>query len=71
MTILQPEPAVEPWTVEPLQFGRFLCEIFDRWVRRDVGRTFVQIFDVQVGIWAGYGSTLCVFSEACGRADGD
>jgi uncharacterized protein len=68
LPILQPEPTVEPWTVEPLQFGKFLCEIFDRWVRRDIGRTFVQTFDVQAMIWAGFGSSLCVFSETCGRA---
>lgn len=68
LTVLQPEPTVEPWTVEPLQFGKFLCEIFDHWVRRDVGRTSVQTFDVQVGIWSGFGSNLCVFSETCGRA---
>ena len=68
LPILQPEPTVEPWTVEPVQFGRFLCDIFDRWIRRDVGRTFVQTFDVQALIWAGYGSSLCVFSETCGRA---
>jgi uncharacterized protein len=68
LTILQPEPTVEPWTVEAVQFGRFLCEIFDRWVRRDVGRTSVQIFDVQLGIWSGQGSSLCVFSDTCGRA---
>ncbi len=59
---------VAPWTVEPLQFGRFLSEIFDVWVHRDVGKIFVQTFDVQLGIWAGYGSTLCIFNEACGRA---
>lgn len=68
LTVLQYEPTVEPWTVEPIQFGRFLCEIFDRWVRHDVGRTAVQTFDVQIGIWSGQGSTLCVFSETCGRA---
>jgi uncharacterized protein len=68
LTILQPEPTVEPWTVEAVQFGRFLCEIFDRWVRRDVGRTVVQTFDVQLGIWAGQGSSLCVFGDTCGRA---
>ena len=68
LPILEREPTVEPWTVEPLQFGKFLCEIFDRWVRRDVGRTFVQTFDVQALLWAGYGSSLCIFSETCGRA---
>ena len=47
LTVLQPEPTVEPWTVEPLQFGEFLRKIFDCWVRRDVGKTHVQTFDAQ------------------------
>ena len=29
-------------SVLPEQFGRFLCAIFDEWVRRDVGTVFVQ-----------------------------
>lgn len=60
--------AVTPWSVEPLAYGNFLCTIFDEWVRKDVGRVFVQIFDVQLGIWMGHPSTLCVFGETCGDA---
>jgi uncharacterized protein len=60
--------AVTPWSVEPLAYGNFLCAIFDEWVRRDVGRVFVQIFDVQLGIRMGYPSSLCVFGETCGNA---
>jgi uncharacterized protein len=40
------EAEVSEWSVEPSQFGKFLCEIFDEWVRRDVARYFVQVFDV-------------------------
>lgn len=60
--------AVTPWSVEPGAYGNFLCTIFDEWVRKDVGRVFVQIFDVQLGIWMGHPSTLCVFGETCGDA---
>jgi len=59
---------VTEWSCEPRQYGKFLCEIFDEWVRRDVGRTFVQIFDVTLGNWMGTGGGLCVFSETCGTA---
>jgi len=59
---------VAPWSVEPLAYGQFLCDIFDHWVRRDVGRVFVQIFDVQLGIWMGLPASLCVFAETCGNA---
>jgi uncharacterized protein len=60
--------AVTPWSVEAGQYGIFLCAIFDEWVRRDVGRTFVQLFDVALGNWMGLGSSLCVFAEKCGGA---
>lgn len=69
-----PEPhktaaaTVTSWSVQPDAYGSFLVEIFDRWVRKDVGNTFVQLFDVALGNWMGLGSSLCVFSETCGRA---
>jgi uncharacterized protein len=59
---------VTDWSVEPRQYGEFLSTIFDEWVRRDVGRTYVQIFDVTLGNWLGRGGGLCVFSEKCGTA---
>jgi uncharacterized protein len=59
---------VTDWSVEPRQYGEFLTTIFDEWVRHDVGRTFVQIFDVTLGNWMGFGPGLCVFSEKCGSA---
>jgi len=59
---------VSEWSVEPLQYGRFLCAIFDEWVRNDVGRSFVQMFDVALESWMGYPASLCVFRETCGSA---
>jgi uncharacterized protein len=50
------------------QYGEFLIAVFDEWVRRDVGRVFVQIFDVALGVWFGQPSTLCVHAETCGDA---
>ncbi|MFZ0687509.1 MAG: anaerobic sulfatase-maturation protein [Terriglobales bacterium] len=59
---------VSEWSVEPLQYGRFLQAVFDEWVRRDVGRTFVQIFDVALEAWVGIEPSLCVFAKNCGDA---
>jgi uncharacterized protein len=59
---------VSPWSVEPRQFGRFLCAIFDEWVRKDVGRQFVQLFDVSLELWSGMEASLCVFRKTCGAA---
>ncbi|MCD6291004.1 MAG: anaerobic sulfatase maturase [Anaerolineae bacterium] len=50
------------------QYGYFLMDIFDEWVQRDVGRVFVQIFDVALAAWAGLRPGLCVFEETCGTA---
>jgi uncharacterized protein len=50
------------------QYGDFLITIFDEWVRRDVGRVFVQIFDVALAAWLGQPPGLCIFEETCGLA---
>jgi uncharacterized protein len=59
---------VTDWSVRSEDYGTFLTTIFDEWVRKDVGSTFVQIFDVSLGSWAGMGASLCVFGETCGTA---
>ncbi|HTN62794.1 MAG TPA: anaerobic sulfatase maturase [Devosia sp.] len=60
------DDAVAPWSVQPEDYGRFLCAIFDEWVRHDVGKVFVQLFDIQLGVWLGQPASLCVFAETCG-----
>jgi uncharacterized protein len=50
------------------KYGAFLIDIFDEWVRHDVGHTFVQIFDVALGAWFGRPGGLCIFSPICGNA---
>ena len=64
---LEPGEAVTEWSVRPEAFGAFLVRVFDEWVRHDVGKVFVQTFDVTLGNWMRLGSALCVFSEECGR----
>jgi uncharacterized protein len=59
---------VTDWSVEPLAYGRFLAQIFDEWVKKDVGRTFVQLFDVALESWLGMEASLCVFRKTCGSA---
>jgi uncharacterized protein len=50
------------------QYGDFLISIFNEWVRRDVGKVFVQMFDTALGHWLGTPGGLCVFQETCGQA---
>jgi len=59
---------VTPWSVDARDYGSFLAAIFEEWVRRDVGRVFVQTFEVALSNWMGLGSSLCIFAETCGRA---
>ena len=56
------------WSVGSAQYGKFLCKVFDEWVRQDVGQRFVQIFDVSLGSWLGQDASLCIFAETCGNA---
>jgi len=59
---------VTEWSVEPLAYGRFLAQIFDEWMKKDVGRYFVQQFDVALESWLGMDASLCVFRKTCGSA---
>jgi uncharacterized protein len=54
------------YSVLPDQWGRFLIAIFDEWVRRDVGRTFVLNFDGTLAGWLNRSGTLCIFGRTCG-----
>jgi uncharacterized protein len=81
-TTVNPEPAslnlvgpafagaasVTEWSVKGDDFGKFLITIFNEWVRNDVARYFVQIFDTTLANYAGEMPGLCVFSETCGDA---
>ena len=54
-------------SVQPEKYGRFLIDIFEEWVRHDVGDVFVQTFDVTLGSWVGQ-HNLCIFAPTCGYA---
>ncbi|MBR5335570.1 MAG: anaerobic sulfatase-maturation protein [Bacteroidaceae bacterium] len=61
------EDAVEaPWSVSAAGYGKFMCDVFDEWVKYDVGRHFVQLFDVTLANWCGVQPGLCSFCETCG-----
>lgn len=59
---------VTEWSVKPEQYGRFLSSIFDEWVKSDVGKVFVQIFDASLAAWTGAFQSLCILSPTCGTA---
>ena len=47
------------------QYGRFLVEVFEEWVRRDVGKVFIQLFDVTLEALFGR-HLLCIHAPTCG-----
>ena len=55
-------------SVVPEQWGYFLCAIFDEWVRKDVGKIFVEIFDCTLANWMGISPGICAYSKECGHA---
>lgn len=55
-------------SVAPEQWGYFLCAIFDEWVRKDVGKIFVEIFDCTLANWMSISPGICAYSKECGHA---
>jgi uncharacterized protein len=53
-------------TVGPLAYGRFLVDVFETWVRHDVGRVYVQLFDVTLEARFGR-HLLCIHAPTCGN----
>jgi len=69
-THLQFLPLVQPGggreAADPDAIGRFLCAVFDHWIRHDLGRTVIQNFDEAFRAAAGLPHALCTFRETCG-----
>ena len=56
------------WSVGAADYGKFLITIFDEWVRNDVARYYVQIFDATLANFVGENPGICVFNDTCGDA---
>lgn len=54
-------------TVTPEGYGRFLIDVFEEWVRRDIGTVYVQMFDTALANWYGEAGSMCVHAETCGQ----
>ena len=54
------------WSVNPMEYGKFMCDIFDYWVKHDVGNYFVNLFDSTLANYCGLNPGTCVYSETCG-----
>jgi uncharacterized protein len=54
-------------SVRPEQFGRFMIDVFEEWVRQDIGSVYVQMFDTALANWYGEPGGMCVHAETCGE----
>ena len=58
---------VTDWSVDPEDWGRFLCKVWDDWVKRDFGKVHVDLFETAVAQSLGMPAQRCVTSEFCGK----
>ena len=63
---VQEDQLVSNRSVKSEQYGTFLIDIFDEWVRHDVGTVFVQTFDSALASWCHLPASVCIFQETCG-----
>lgn len=62
-----PNSIVTEWSVDPDDWGYFLCKVFDRWLAQDIGKVMVNHFETLVAQHLGLPSQMCIYSEHCGR----
>ena len=56
------------FSITPEQWGKFLCTLFDEWVKEDVGKYYIQIFDSTLANWVGEQPGICTMAKTCGHA---
>ncbi len=62
-----PNSIVTDWSVDPDDWGYFLCKVFDEWRSKDVGKVLVNHFETLVSQHMGLGSQICIYGEFCGK----
>ncbi len=61
-------PALAPFSVDPVKWGRFLSTLFDEWLKEDVGTYYIQLFDATLANWVGEQPGVCSMAPTCGHA---
>jgi uncharacterized protein len=62
-----PDSIVTEWSVDPDEWGVFLCKVWDDWLRRDYGRVFIALFESAIAQWMGQDALVCCYHEFCGK----
>ncbi|MBI2316778.1 MAG: anaerobic sulfatase maturase [Betaproteobacteria bacterium] len=58
---------VTPESVPAEEYGAFLCAIFEEWIREDISRMYVQIFDEAARPLRGLEHSVCTLRRTCGE----
>jgi serine-type anaerobic sulfatase-maturating enzyme len=62
-----PDSVVTDWAVDPDDWGKFLCKVWDDWFNRDYGKVFVNLFETAVAQWMGMEAQVCIYHDFCGK----
>lgn len=62
------DSVVTDWSVDPDDWGAFLCRVWDEWYHRDLGKVFVNLFETAVAQSVGLPAQVCTQAEFCGKA---
>jgi uncharacterized protein len=62
-----PDSVVTDWSVDPDDWGYFLCKVWNDWLRHDYGKVFVNLFESAVAQWMGKDAQICIYHEFCGK----
>lgn len=66
LTNPQEQVKLAEFTVDPLEYGKFITTIFDEWIRKDITKISIRLFDAMVQQFLGQPTSLCVFRKECG-----
>lgn len=62
-----PDSIVTDWSVDPDDWGTFLCKVWDEWFRHDIGRVFINLFESTVAQACNMPAHMCTHAEFCGK----
>ena len=68
LTTPDDEAQVADFSVSPVQWGKFLIGLFDEWIKEDVGKYYIQLFDSTLANWVGEQPGVCTMARHCGHA---
>ncbi len=56
---------IADYSVEPIEYGKFLLDVFDEWKKKDIGRVYVRTFDSLLTYLGAGKHVLCIFGDSC------